>query len=39
MVIETCPALVKYQLPVRLRRLHCGRRCFFCPRHGLAIVG
>ena len=37
--IKALPPLVKHLLPVRLSRLHRGRRCFFCPRHGLAIVG
>ena len=39
MVIESCTALVKHLLPMRLRRLHRGRWCFFCPRNSLAIVG
>jgi hypothetical protein len=38
MVIETCPVLVKYLLPVRLSRLHRGRRCAFCLRNSFAIV-
>jgi hypothetical protein len=38
MVIESCPALVKYMLPVRLSRLHRRRRCFFCLSNSFAIV-